>query len=285
MILMNSTSRNILSALVVLLVLLVAPMPRACAKAKGVAVSFPAGLRHDAWDALLKKYVDEGGLVAYGKWKANAADRKALDDYLAQFGAPIATAAKGDDLAASAINAYNAFAIRWIIQNYPTESIQALPHSFDGKNHLVGGRKVALDDLEHGTLRPLLGWRTHATLVCCARSCPPLRRTAYTPAGLSGQIDLAYTAWLARDDLNHFPPNKENRVSISSIFKWFKEDFDAAGGVPKILGIYAPPPVRAFVSKPGYNIEYLPYHWGLNDQGGHGANYTRAAMIFDSLFK
>jgi hypothetical protein len=281
---MNSTPLRILSALVALLAFLAGPAPRAFAKSKGVAASFPAGLRHDTWDALLKKYVNERGLVAYEKWKASEADRKALDDYLAQFATHIETPAKGDDLAASAINAYNAFAIRWIIQNYPTESIQALPHSFDGKAHTVGGQKVALDDIEHGTLRPLLGYRAHAALVCCARSCPPLRRTAYTPEGLAGQIDAAYTEWLARDDLNQFQPEK-NRVAVSSIFKWFKEDFDAAGGVPKILGMYAPPPVRAFVSKPGSKIEYLPYRWGLNDQGGRGEKYSRSDMVLDAIFK
>src|SRR5687767_14126665 len=67
------------------------------------------------------------------------------------------------------------------------------------------------------------------------------------------------SGWRGR--MNQFQPEK-NRVAVSSIFKWFKEDFDAAGGVPKILGMYAPPPMRAFVSKPGYKIEYLPYRWG-----------------------
>ena len=168
----------------------------AIAKEKPVPVTFPAGARHDAWDALLKKYVNERGLVAYEKWKASDADRKALTDYLGQFAAAPAKPAAGNDLAASAINAYNAFAIHWILENYPTESIQALPDSFSRKAHAIGGAKVALDDIEHGTMRPLLGYRAHAPLVCCARSCPPLQRTACTAAGLDAQIDGAE---LARD--------------------------------------------------------------------------------------
>ena len=126
------------------------------AKEEPVAVHIPAGIHHEAWDTLLKKYVNEQGLVAYGKWKENAADRKALDDYLGQY-APAGTAAKGEEMQASGINAYNAFAIQWILQNYPTESIQALDKSFARKDHLVGGQKVALDDIENGTLRPAHG--------------------------------------------------------------------------------------------------------------------------------
>src|SRR2546426_11182203 len=83
-------------------------LPASAIAASGSRVAFPAGVKHDAWDALVKKYVNEQGLVAYEQWKKNAADTKALDDYLAQF-AKSGTPAAGNDLAASAINAYNAF--------------------------------------------------------------------------------------------------------------------------------------------------------------------------------
>lgn len=49
-----------------LAVLLVSPTA-ARAKEKPVAVAVPAGIRHEAWDALLEKYVNEKGLVAYEK--------------------------------------------------------------------------------------------------------------------------------------------------------------------------------------------------------------------------
>ncbi len=270
--------------LLIALLSLVIAAPSVVAKEKPVTVSFPAGARHDAWDALLKKYVNERGLVAYEKWKANDADGKALDAYLAQFAAKPATPASGNDLAASGINAYNAFAIQWILANYPTESIQALPDSFSRKAHTVGGVKIALDDIEHGTMRPLLGYRAHAALVCCARSCPPLQRTAYTTSGLDGQIDAAYAVWLGREDLNQYDPAK-NYVAISSIFKWFKEDFEKAGGVPKVLGERGPAAVRPFLAKGGYKVENLPYHWGLNDQGKSGESYSRANLYFDAIFK
>jgi len=54
-------------------------------------------------------------------------------------------------------------------------------------------------------------------------------------------------------------------------------------GTPKILGRYAP--VREFAAGGKYDIKYLPYNWGLNDQGPHGRNYSWASLIFDNIFK
>jgi hypothetical protein len=238
--------------------------------------------------------VNEQGLVNYAAWKQNAADLSALDEYLHQFATKAdppshgsgaaGNAAQGNDKAASLVNAYNASALRWILSHYPTESIWQLKDSFSAKRHEIEGRKVSFDDIEHGTLRPLIGYRTHSVLVCAARSCPPLQRFAYTADKFDEQDDAAYRAWLAREDLNRFLPN-EKKVQVSSIFKWFKRDFADAGGISKILGRYAPSSVREFAASGNYDIKYIPYNWGLNDQGPHGRNYSRAQLIFDNIFK
>ena len=250
----------------------------------GESVRVRTGINHNDYDQLLRKYVNEQGLVNYGAWKQNAADLSALDEYLHQFAAKADNAAQGSEKAASLVNAYNAFVLRWILTNYPTESIWQLKNSFSEKRNEIGGRKVSLDDIEHETLRPLIGYRTHAVLVCAARSCPPLQEFAYTANRFDEQNDAAYRAWLAREDLNRFLSN-EKKVEISSIFKWFKEDFDKAGGIVKILGRYAPSAVREFAASDNYDIKYLSYNWGLNDQGPHGRNYSRAHLLFDYTFK
>jgi hypothetical protein len=157
----------------------------------------------------------------------------------------------------------------------------ALPNSFSARRHDIGGRKASLDDVERSRLRPLLGYRAHAMLVCAARSCPPLQRFAYTASQLDQQIDTAYRAWLAREDLNRFLPDQK-KAEISSIFNWFKDDFDKAGGVQKILVKYAPQQYHDFLAGGNYQISYLPYNWGLNDQGDHGKDYGRNQLIWDS---
>jgi hypothetical protein len=251
--------------------------------ATGENVQVRAGIKHDALDRLLKKYVNDRGLVNYGGWKGNAADVSALDDYLKQFAPTAEPAAQGNERAASLANAYNAFVLQWIIGSYPTESIWQLKDSFKGKRNEVGGRKVSLNDIENGALRPAIGWRAHAVLVCAARSCPPLQREAYAADKFEEQDASAFRAWLARGDLNRFLPN-EKRVEISSIFKWFKGDFEKGGGVPQVLGRYAPKDVREFAASGNYAVKYLNYNWGLNDQGPRGRNYSKANLIFDNLF-
>jgi Protein of unknown function, DUF547 len=250
----------------------------------GENVDVRAGIDHGEFDRLLKKYVNEQGLVNYRGWKQNEADVSALDNYLKQFAAKTDDPAPGNEKAASLVNAYNALVLHWILSNYPTESIWQLKDSFSGKRNDIDGGKVSLDDIEHGTLRALIGYRAHAVLVCAARSCPPLQRSAYTADRFEEQDDQAFRAWLAREDLNKFLPS-DKKVEISSIFKWFKEDFEKAGGIPKILGRYAPESVREFAGSGNYQIKYLPYNWGLNDQGPHGRNYSRAQFLLDNIFK
>ena len=250
----------------------------------GENVNVHAGINHDEFDRLLKKYVNEQGLVNYGAWKQNEADLSALDEYLKQFAPRPDNPAQGNEKAAALVNGYNAFTLRWILSNYPTESVWQLKDSFSGKRNEIDGRKVSLDDIEHGALRPSIGYRAHAVLVCAARSCPPLQRFAYTADKFEEQNDRTYQAWLARADLNKFLPN-EKKVDISSIFKWFKQDFDKTGGVPKILGHYAPQSVREFAASGKYDTKYLPYDWGLNDQGPHGRNYSRTQLLLDNIFK
>jgi hypothetical protein len=247
----------------------------------GEGVVVPANVSHDAWDALLKKYVNDRGLVAYADWKKNQTDLQALDGYLKQFAEKPQTSANGNDAAAALINLYNATTINWILTNYPTESIQGLKDSFTAKRHEIGGTKVSLDDIENSTLRPPLGYRTHAVLVCAARSCPPLQSFAYTAQQLDQQIDTAYRAWLARDDLNQFLPDQK-KVEISSIFNWYKQDFDKTEGVKQVLVQYAPQQYHDdFLAGGDYEVSYLPYNWGLNDQGDHGRDYGRNQMIWD----
>jgi hypothetical protein len=237
-----------------------------CRAPRAVAdpVPVPAGVSHAEWSRLLHDYVDDDGLVDYGRWKANPADAGALARYLAAFGAA-GTPAQGPERVASAINAYNALTVAWVLRHYPTTSIRAMKDSFTARRHRVGGRDVSLDDLEHKTLRPLAGYRVHAALVCAARSCPPLRREAFLPATLEAQLDDAMARWLARADLNRFDA-EAGRARVSRIFDWFSEDFAKAGGLREVLRRHGPPDARAVAARGEPEVAFLDYDWSLNDQ-------------------
>jgi hypothetical protein len=263
------------------LVLLAAASCRREPVVSAAAVEVRAGVDHAEWSRLLRAYVDERGLVDYGSWKDSRADRAALGGYLQRLAAPAQPPAAGAERAATLINAYNALTIAWVLDHYPTPSIRALDASFTAPRHPVGGRRVSLDQIEHEALRPQLGYRVHAALVCAARSCPPLRREAYSAADLEAQLDAAIAAWLAREDLNAFDPARA-AARLSSIFQWFADDFAKAGGVGEVLRRHGPPAARALAAKPGFTTEYLPYDWALNDQRPRAA-YGRLRLLWDQL--
>lgn len=252
-------------------------------KSKNVEVQCPSGIDHGELDRLLKKYVDEKGLVNYSEWKNNEKDRQALDAYLKQFAPKAEKPAEGNEKAASLVNGYNAIAIKTILQAYPVESIHETKKPFETKAWQVGGAKVSLNDIEIGTLRPMLKYRAHSVLVCAARSCPPLQRGAYNAGSFEEQDDAAYRRWLGREDLNKFSP-QEKKAEISEIFKWFKKDFDASLAVAKVLEKYGPESAKELTAGgKKFEISYLSYNWGLNDQGPHGRNYTKVNLLFDKL--
>ena len=279
-----ANKRLVIFALVLGGALMITAFSRLC-RAADVEVKVPSGIDHSAWDRLLKKYVDDKGLVNYAGWKANKDDLDALDAYLKQFAPKPDRPAEGNEKAAALVNAYNAFTIRTILGAYPVESIHEISKPFETKRWMIGGEKVALNDIEHGTLRPMLKYRAHSVLVCAARSCPPLQRSAYSADAFDSQDATAYTHWLAREDLNRFIP-EQNKAEVSSIFKWFKSDFDASKLVAKIFAEYGPNSAKKLTAGgKQFDISYLSYNWGLNDQGEHGRHYSKLKLLFDHLSK
>ncbi|TVR52125.1 MAG: DUF547 domain-containing protein [Puniceicoccaceae bacterium] len=248
----------------------------------GALPDVPAGIEHDPLDALLRKYVDERGFVDYAGWQASVADAAALKAYLEQFAPEPESPAEGDDKIASLINAYNAFTIAFVLDHYPTESIRLLNDPFAGKHHRVGGEKISVDDIEHEMLRPEIGWKVHAVVVCAARSCPPLLNRAYRVETWEEQMEERYRTWLAREDLNAFDTGRFRATAeVSRIFRWYAEDFTGDHALPNILRRFGPESHRDFLSG-DFRITFKSYHWGLNDQSELGSDYRHS--ILRSLF-
>ncbi len=129
---------------------------------------------------------------------------------------------------------------------------------FKDKLVRLKGGKISLNDLEHQIIRKQFkDARIHAALVCAAVSCPPLIANAYRGDTLDKQLDENVKNWLA--DTNRNVIDDENKVlKLSSIFKWFAEDF---GGEAN-LGKWVSDKIGRDVS--GYRVEFLEYDWTLN---------------------
>ncbi len=240
----------------------------------GAPVAVPLGIDHSDWSRLLQKYVDEDGLVDYAGWAASDEDQERIRQYLAQFAPTPGPGAEPtlDYRVAALANAYNAFTIKWILVHFPVESIRQTKRPWKDERHLVGGRLVSLDEIEHDTLRPLIGWKVHSMVVCAARSCPPLQRKAFRPAFWEEQMQEAYRIWLARPDLNRWDANDQT-LFLSRIFSWYADDFSGPDSLTRVLRRFAPPSYQNQLDNPNPKLRYLKYHWGLNAQSAHGETY------------
>ena len=128
------------------------------------------------------------------------------------------------------INAYNAFAIKGILDHYSPVSYVGRYRYFIGRDYQVGGASINLYNLERLVLikqfqEPLI----HFVIVCASTSCPKFQTWVYEPDQLEHQLDR-----VARDFINDPTRNRFDRTqrvaSLSMIFKWFDDDFTKAAG-------------------------------------------------------
>lgn len=244
---------------------------RACQDQNRPALS---AVDHSAFDTLLRKYVDDKGMVAYAEWKKSDADVKALDDYLAVLGCvDLTKAATKEGQLAFWINAYNAVTIRGILREYPTTSIRN--HTANGVGYniwkdlllVVDNRPVSLDDIEHQVLRKMGEPRIHFAIVCASVGCPPLRNKAFTADKLGEQLDESAKPFFANPANLKLDP-RTRTVQISQIIEWFGKDFapTSAEQLAAVRKHFPKPDEAAWVAGSGVTVKYLDYDWSLNDQ-------------------
>jgi hypothetical protein len=188
------------------------------------------------------------------------------------------------------INAYNGFTLKLIIDNWDefkqgdTDSIRDLGSLFttpwEKKFFTLFNEKHNLDDIEHEMVRK---WfkepRIHAALVCAAVSCPPLRDEAFVASALTTQLDSQMQLFLADNSRNEIKINgQEGEASLSSIFKWYRGDFEKGQqgfhSLFDLLSTYSEALVegddnaqaqRNLLKSADYPITFKDYDWRLND--------------------
>lgn len=261
-----------------------ASMPSAAVAGSKVQVgaNVPAGQRvpfdaidHRVWDRLLSEYVDDQGMVAYARWKRSDADTRALDGYLRHLSAanPQAGASREAKLAFW-INAYNAVTIRGILREYPTSSIRNHTAKVFGYNIWddlllnVGGNDYSLNQIEHEILRKFGEPRIHFAIVCASISCPRLLSEAYTREELSRQLAENTRHFFAQPGNFRYDAARRE-IHLSSILKWFAEDFgtDRSTQLATIAPYLPSEPARTAAERGGGSVSYLSYDWALNEQG------------------
>jgi hypothetical protein len=180
------------------------------------------------------------------------------------------------------INVYNALVLHAIVALGIRRSVYELPLFFMRVSYLVGGFRLSLDDIEHGVLRanrrrrfppfrPLarldprgalaldrVDPRIHFALNCGAQSCPPVG--IYRAQAIDQQLDLA-----ARNFTNQTVTlDGAGRITCSKIFRWYRADFEEAGGlVPFLLRYLDDGPARRALTTSAPRLRWTSYRWTL----------------------
>ena len=241
------------------------------------------GFDHRAWDALLREHVvaTRGGHATQVDYGAMRADRARLKRYL---GATSAVSReqfdhwpKAEQLA-FLINAYNAWTVELILTSYPRlNSIKDLGSLFQSpwsKRFIpLLGEERSLDDIEHKLIRGSGRYREpriHFAVNCASIGCPALRSEAYSAARLDQQLQEATENFLADRSRNRLDGDT---LRVSSIFKWYEEDFEqgwrGATSLPRFLALYrnalslSASDVRRLLDGE-IDIDFNDYDWRLN---------------------
>jgi hypothetical protein len=220
---------------------------------------------HSTWDGLLKKYVNNEGV----DYQGFITEKSTFQSYLDELASHVpAENWSREATMAYWINAYNAFTVKLIIDNYPLKSIKDLNSTiaiptvstiWAKKWFTLGGKKMSLDNIEHGILRKQYNdARIHAALNCASVSCPPLRAEAFTAARLDTQLDEQTRAWLADKSRNIIGKDK---LQLSKIFSWCGGDFKENGSVIPFIRRFTDVEISDD-AKPSF----LDYDWNLNEQ-------------------
>lgn len=231
-------------------------------------VWFPEALAQDyitPYRNLLSSYVKpgkkegiEGMVVNYAGWAKDSQHALAMENLT-----KINPETFHDKHAQMAfwINAYNLLTIDLIVKSKEEESINNLGGLFTSpwKKHKweIGNRHYTLDEIEHEILRPMNDPRVHMAINCASLSCPDLRPEPYMRAKLDNQLDDQVKIFLNNDQKGMKQTGE--LAEVSSIFKWFREDFGDEKGVVAFINEHrhSAPPIKRISN-------YIDYNWQLN---------------------
>ncbi len=219
---------------------------------------------HQLWDELTQEHVTDKGFVNY---KGFLKDSTKLKRYLQQLSKNHPNKNwSSNERKAFWINAYNAYTIELIVDNYPVKSIKDLGGSiyrvntpWDIKFIEIGDEEYDLNDIEHNILRK--EWedpRIHAAVNCASVSCPALMQGAYIGKKLDAQLDAQMKRFILDSSKNTI---SEKALKLSKLFKWFSGDFKNVA--PSVIDY-----INRFTDleiSEDAQVEYKEYGWGLND--------------------
>lgn len=216
-------------------------------------------IHENNWATLLKNYVDKDGNVDYFSLKQQEYN---LVEYLAylELNGPEVNWVKEKKIAYW-INVYNAYTIDLVLKNFPLKSILEINdgNPWDLKFIKVGSRALSLNDIEHEILRKQFQEpRIHFALNCASKSCPKLLNKPFKAETLNQQLETAAKAFINNEKKNVLHRDK---VVISKIFDWYKDDFLVNLSLIEYLNLFSKININS-----NANVSFMEYDWNLNSK-------------------
>jgi len=238
---------------------------------------------HSEWNRLLGSNVHRvnSGTATQVNYDGFAASRTDLQNYLKKISAVSQKefdSWNSDEQLAFLINAYNGWTVELILSRYPDlESIKDLGSFFQSpwkkKFFSLFGAQHSLDYIEQDLIRGSGRYndpRIHFAVNCASIGCPALRPEAYTATELSQQLDEATILFLKDRSRNRL---EDKTLKVSSIFKWYKKDFQKGWqSISSLEQFFADHAVALELSaetkqsilEGTTKITFLDYNWNLN---------------------
>jgi hypothetical protein len=215
----------------------------------------------DGLQYALTKYVTDEGKVRYGALKG---DLGPLERYVEG----LKSLDEKRMGLADWINVYNALILWSFAKDYPREKDRLKnplrrAAYFYRRKFVVAGRERTLADIEDNSIRkPFREPRIHFAIVCASASCPWLSRKVYGAADLKQRLEQDAGRFIEADRNVRVDAGTKT-VTVSEIFKWFREDFGGSEkAVLEFLGRYKK---SARLGEPGWKLRYSNYDWSIND--------------------
>lgn len=252
--------------------------------AMGLAAPQQASFDHAPWGELLSKHVVTvgAGQATQADYAGFAAERGALRKYLDATSA--VSRAQFDSWSPNAqlaflINAYNAWTVELVLTRYPQlDSIKDLGSFLQSPWKRVFipllGQSRSLDEIEHELIRGSGRYkdpRIHFAVNCASVGCPALRPEAFAGERLDAQLEDAARRFLSDRSRNRY---EQGELKVSSIFKWYREDFEHGWRGSRDLAQFLVQYRQALgldgasaagVRAGSVPIRFLDYDWRLND--------------------
>ncbi len=223
-----------------------------------------------AYRALLREAVTDEGLVRY---EVILEDEAPLREYVGWLGQDPGPLSPQQSLARG-INAYNAFVLLGVVENWPLDSVKDVKIGFlpsygagffVAQRFVYNGETVTLKGFEDSSLRKgFRDARLHGAINCASAGCPPLSAELFEADRLDVQLDAAMTRMVAeRVRIDSIDGKQE--VVFNEIFTWFEADFlDWNGSKSLCHYVAAFDPAYAPLAEAGCPHRFESYDWALN---------------------